>query len=225
MKHLISEATLKKFHLWSTLDDTLWHTLYGKMDQLSFSSGDKIFPAVSTDNALCVLWSGQARVFANSPDSSHAALLRTMEAGSVFGVHCIFNSDMPPQSEIVAHKACTVLTVPADVWEHIVMTDSTVMANYVRFLTKRIEFLNRKIQYLTAGCTERRLALYLMSQIPKDDEPVHLNVSAVSLADLLDVGRASLYRAMDRLTEDGFLTRCGHEYTLHNREKMLAHYS
>ena len=82
-----------------------------------------------------------------------------------------------------------------------------------------------KIQYLTAGCTERRLALYLMSQIAADDLPVRLNISAVSLAELLDVGRASLYRAMDRLNEDGFLTRQGHEYTLHHRDNLLTHYS
>ena len=225
MKPPISEATLKKFHLWSSLDGELWQTLHASMTQHNFSGGDKIFPAAQTEGALCVLWSGQARVFANAPNPTQAALLRTMEAGSVFGVHCIFNSDMPPQSEIVAHKDCTVVTVPADIWEHIVMSDTSAMASYMRFLTKRIEFLNRKIQYLTAGCTERRLALYLTSQIPTDDTPIHLSISAVSLADLLDVGRASLYRAMDRLTEDGFLTRCGHEYTLHNREKMLTHYS
>jgi DNA-binding MarR family transcriptional regulator len=99
------------------------------------------------------------------------------------------------------------------------------MAHYIRFLTQRIEFLNQKIQYLTAGCVERRLALYLMGQIPQDDLAVQLDISAVSLADLLDVGRASLYRAMDRLTQDGFLTRNGHEYTLRNRDRLLSHYS
>lgn len=225
MKHTISEASLKKFHLWDGLDNAVWKSLYCAMKQHHFSAGDKIFPAKQTEHALCVLWNGQARVFANSPDPLRAALLRTMETGAVFGVHCIFNSDIPPQSEIIANKECTVVTIPADVWEQILTTTPAIMARYLRFLTQRIEFLNRKIQYLTAGCTERRLALYLMSQIPEDNVAVHLNISAVSLADLLDVGRASLYRAMDRLTEDGFLTRCGHEYTLHNREKLLLHYT
>ena len=225
MKQLISEASLKKFHLWDKANDSHWSLLYGSIEQHPFSPGDKIFPAERTDTCLCILWSGQARVFANAPDPSHAALLRTMEAGSVFGVHCIFNSDIPPQSEIVAHRDCTVVTVPAHVWEMILAENPAVMAHYLRFLTQRIEFLNRKIQYLTAGCTERRLALYLISQIPEDDRAVHLKVSAVSLADLLDVGRASLYRAMDRLTEDGFLTRQGHEYMLHRRDKLLSHYS
>lgn len=225
MKQFISEASLKKFHLWNGLDDAVWQFLHSNIKQHSFSIGDKIFPSDQTDGALCLLWSGQARVFANSPDPARAALLRNMDAGAVFGVHCIFNSDMPPQSEIIAHKECTVITIPSDVWEYVLSSDPSVMAGYLRFLTRRIEFLNQKIQYLTAGCTERRLALYLMSQIAADDLPVRLNISAVSLAELLDVGRASLYRALDRLNEDGFLTRQGREYTLHHRDNLLTHYS
>lgn len=225
MKNNIPEASLKKFHLWNRLSGPFWQMLSSGISQCSFSAGEQIFPAPQTDSCLCILWSGQARVYANSPDSTHTALLRTMEAGAVFGVHCIFNSDIPPQSKIIAHKDCTIVTVPSHLWETILSNDPAVMAHYVRFLTQRIEFLNRKIQYLTAGCAERRLALYLTSHIPQNDLAVRLDISAVSLADLLDLGRASLYRAMDRLTADGFLERCGREYILHNRDAMLSHYS
>ena len=105
------------------------------------------------------------------------------------------------------------------------MADPRAMANYVRFLTQRIQFLNRKIRYLTAGSAERRLALYLLSEIPKENVPTRLELTAVSLADLLDLGRASLYRAMDRLTEDGFLVRSGREFCLLHRDKLLTYYS
>ena len=98
------------------------------------------------------------------------------------------------------------------------------MANYVKFLTQRIHFLNQKIRYLTAGSAERRLALYLLSEIPEENVPVTLPISAVSLADLLDLGRASLYRAIDQLTEDGFLIRNGHEYRLLQRDKLSSYY-
>ena len=62
------------------------------------------------------------------------------------------------------------------------------------------------------------------SFIPEEDMPVRLEISAVSLADMLDLGRASLYRAMDRLSQDGFLVRNGHEYRLLQRDKLLTHY-
>ena len=131
----------------------------------------------------------------------------------------------PPQSTIIAERPCRIVLIPATLWEKILTSHAPTMASYVVFLTQRIGFLNKKIQYLTAGSAERRLSLYLSSQIPEDNTPTRLNISAVSLADLLDLGRASLYRALDKLTSDGFLIREGHTYTLCNREAMLSYYS
>lgn len=225
MKKTMTDASVRKFHLWGALPDELWHTLFSGMALHEFGTGETVFPAEQTNDALCVLWSGRARVFSRSADPAHATLLRTMEAGAVFGVHCVFNADMPPQSSIIADKPCRVLVVPSSLWERTLAAHPQTMANYIRFLTQRIEFLNQKVQYLTAGSAERRLALYLLSQIPQNDVATRLTISAVSLADLLDVGRASLYRAMDKLTADGHLTRDNHTYTLHNRETLLSHYS
>ena len=215
---------LRRFHLWRELPDGLWDKLSAKMQLIDISAGDVIFPDNRTNGCLCVLISGQAKVHALSPDPAHAALLRTMEAGAVFGVHCIFNADLLPQSHIVAQKPCRVLLIPCALWEEILAAHAPTMANYVRFLTQRIHFLNQKIRYLTAGSAERRLALYLLSEILQENVPITLSISAVSLADLLDLGRASLYRAIDRLTEDGFLVRNGHEYTLLHRDELTTHY-
>lgn len=215
---------LRRFHLWRELPDELWIKLSAGMQQIDIPTGDTIFPNRLTDDCLCVLMSGQAKVHALSPDITHATLLRTMEADAVFGVHCIFNADLSPQSLIVAQKPCRVLLIPCKLWEEILTTHAPTMANYVRFLTQRVHFLNQKIRYLTAGSAERRLALYLLSEIPQENVPVTLPISAVSLADLLDLGRASLYRAIDRLTADGFLVRNSHEYMLLNRDKLLSYY-
>ena len=216
---------LRSFSLWNSLPDALWQRLSDTMRTVSFAIGETIFPCPQTDGCLCVLHQGQAKVYANAPDTAEPALLRTMDAGAIFGVHCIFGGDMSPQSRIVAQKECRVLLIPAPIWEQILAAHPETMASYVRFLTQRLQFLNRKIRYLTAGSAERRLALYLLAEISEDNVPTRLEISAVSLADLLDLGRASLYRAMDRLTEDGFLVRNGHEYTLLHREKLRGSYS
>lgn len=220
----MTNTALRRFHLWHDLPDDLWLRLCEGMTAAEFAAGETVFPHPQTDGCLCVLLQGRAKVFANAPDATEAALLRTMDVGAVFGVHCIFGENMAPQSRIVAQKPCRVLLIPSSLWEEILTAHPATMASYVRFLTQRIQFLNRKIRYLTAGCAERRLALYLLAEIPEDGVPTRLELSAVSLADLLDLGRASLYRAMDRLTEDGFLVRNGHEYTLLCRDKLLSHY-
>lgn len=225
MKKEIPMTSLKKFHLWSDLPSDLWQLLSDGIRWIDVPPGETVFPSPDTNQCLCILWQGQARVLSRSSTPARPALLRTMQSGSIFGVHGIFNSEIPPQSTIIAERPCRIVLIPATLWEKILTSHAPTMASYVVFLTQRIGFLNKKIQYLTAGSAERRLSLYLSSQIPEDNTPTRLNISAVSLADLLDLGRASLYRALDKLTSDGFLIREGHTYTLCNREAMLSYYS
>ncbi len=218
------ETSIRNFHLWKSLPDELWTQLAQSMNEISYSTGETIFPTKETEFCLCFVRQGQAKVYAQSPVPDRATLLRTMDAGAIFGVHCIFNASMLPQSHIVATKPCRILTVPSERWEQVLACHPETMANYIRFLTQRIQFLNRKIRYLTAGSAERRLALYLLSEIPQENTPVRLDLSAVLLADLLNLGRASLYRAMTQLKNDGFLVRNGHEYCLLHRDKLFTHY-
>jgi DNA-binding IclR family transcriptional regulator len=65
------------------------------------------------------------------------------------------------------------------------------------------------------------LALYLNSL---GTSTVKLDVSISALSELLDVGRASLYRAFDKLTEDGFLRKDGRSFTLLDPNGMLKAY-
>ena len=44
MKHTISEASLKKFHLWESLNDATWKILYQGIKQYCFPSGEEQVP-------------------------------------------------------------------------------------------------------------------------------------------------------------------------------------
>ncbi len=214
----------KDYFLWKDLPEPLWAQLSGEMQTTVFSAGEVIFPTERTERCLCLLESGSARVFAQSRTPEHAVLLRTMDGGALFGVHCVFSALEQAQSCIVAQKECQVLLIPAAAWERILMSHPPTMQEYVKFLTRRIQFLNQKIRYLTAGGAECRLALYLHSAIPCADEPTTLPHAANALADLLNLSRASLYRAFTKLSEDGFLERSGHRYILHRREELVHFY-
>lgn len=94
--------------------------------------------------------------------------------------------------------------------------------HYISFLTGRIRFLNQKIGYLTAGSAEFKLSHYLLSL--GEYQTVVLPISMSALAEMLDLGRASLYRAFDTLTEDGFISKQGKTIILNDREGMAKYY-
>ena len=87
-----------------------------------------------------------------------------------------------------------------------------VCRSYVAYLSERIRFLSGKIDALTAGSAERKVAQYLLSRL--DGEWAELDCSATGLAQRLGVSRASLYRALDALEARGAVRRAGKRFRI-----------
>ena len=181
---------------------------------LSFSDGEFL----DQQSRIGFILSGTAN--AQTTDESRRVLLRVLSPGDAFGVAGIF-CETPSISKICANGICKCVFFSEQAVSHLLETSDTFRKNYIGFLSDRIRFLNRKITYLTAGSAERRLALYLISF---GQEQVKLTDSISALSDLLNLGRASLYRAFDKLTEDGYLVKKGRSITLLHAEAMLNAY-
>ena len=184
----------------------------------SFSDEEIIHSPASDEKILGLILDGTATVC--TKDLGKNTLLRYLERGDLFGVANLF-TDEPFVSIIKAHKKCSVFFLTEAAVRSILETDSTFLYRYLSFLSSRVCFLNRKIGYLTAGSAERRLALYLASF---EKGEISLSVSLSALSELLDVGRASLYRAFDRLTEDGYIQKDGKQIFIRNLDGLRAAY-
>ena len=186
----------------------------GACETARFSDGDRI----PTEDRLVLLLAGRAQ--AHTADPSRRVLLRMLSVGDVFGMAGLF-SEEDEISSIYADGNCLCLNLPESAVSALLEQSEAFRRNYIGFLTGRIRFLNRKIAYLTAGSAERRLALYLLSLGTGE---ITLKDSIGSLSELLNLGRASLYRAFDRLCEDGYLQKNGRHLTVINAEAMLNAY-
>ena len=173
----------------------------------SFAVGKLLLPENTEPQAGLIL-SGKASV--TTPDAGRSVLLRYLGAGDLFGIANLFSKD-PFVSQIRATKPTKCFLLSESGVKRLLRESEAFREHYIAFLGNRIRFLNRKIGYLTAGTAERRLALYLSSL---GAGKVRLPISISDLSELLDIGRASLYRALDRLEADGYLTRSGKEWTL-----------
>ena len=171
------------------------------------------------ERGLGVLLSGRASIL--SPDSEKRVILRNVTAGEVFDAAVLFLTDPPPLSKIVALTDCTALFLSASTVRELMTRSPAFLDAYLAFLADRVQFLNRKIRCYTAGSAERRLALYLADNC---DETGTLTVSLSALSHILDIGRASLYRALDKLEADGLITHDGRRITIQNRTHLLSRY-
>lgn len=183
----------------------------------TFRKGERID---CVGEALCLILRGS--VLVSGAKKSAALELNRLGAGDCFGVASLFGS----RCGITAVTACEkseLFLLSQKTVEELMQADFMFARNYICFLTDRIGFLNRKIAAFTAGSAEKKLAKYLLS-LPAEDGVIALPVSMVRLAALLDLGRASLYRAFTFLEESGQLTREGKTVRLTSAEEFKKIY-
>ena len=153
-------------------------------------------------------------------------ILNSFSQGGVFGAAGLFSDMEGYVSEIQAIRKSKVLFLPEEMLHSLFMRMPVAAENYIRYLSGRIRFLNNRIDSFTGGSAERRVAVFLLDAASKAGKAdIRLAITFTDLAESLNIGRASLYRAMDSLVEAGLISRKAKEISILNvaglREKCF----
>lgn len=195
----------------------------GEISVMEYEVGEAILSPSDKRKKAIIFLSGKAEVY--SADEGRSLLLRSFERGHISGVSNLFSAD-DFVSRVIAVKKCSVVEISPEVFGKILESDKRAMYNYIAFLSDKIRYLNRKIVTLTAGSAERRLAYFLDNSIPDGKtDTVEITVQMNALCEMLNLGRASLYRAADKLTDEGFIKRDGKKIIVLNRQGMMEKYN
>lgn len=189
-------------------------------DIQSFDRGDVILEPENCQPNLAIILEGKAEVFNCSCE--HNTSLNVIPAGGVFGAAALFGGNRNYFTTVKAKTKCTLLFLSEETVVALIKKDFTVSLNYIRFLTSRIGYLNSLINSYTAGSAENRLACYLISK-SKNENEFFLSLSYSSLANLLGIGRTSLYRALDLFEKNGIIVRDKNRITIINRDLLLEY--
>lgn len=187
----------------------------------AFEAGEPVCPSEGEQTAAMFLSAGEAAAYSPNGGGSRVELNR-FAAGSMFGVAAVFSDDGRPLTNVVALRPSKVLFLPRGLLCALFERDVRVAERYISFLSGRVEYLNRRIAGFTAGEAESRLAFYLQGQLGPHGDVLELACPATALSRRLDVGRASLYRAFDKLADAGAIRRNGKTITVLDREKLAA---
>ena len=133
-------------------------------------------------------------------------IIKKLSVGDTYGAASLF--DKPTYlTEVIASTNCTVATFNKNFVEKCISYNSIVAKNYITFLAKRITFLNNKINSYTAKNAQSKLYSYLLQLPRNEDNTVDLPVSLSTLAKMIGIGRASLYRSFEKLESNGIITK------------------
>lgn len=194
--------------LFRNTDKKLAEKIIDEKDSVSFAQkGKTIYTPEKFSRSLGIVIDGTCR--AKNICGNKSVLLNEFHSGDIFGAAALFTDDDCYVSEIVATTDCTIVFVSQETAETLIESDSVFAKNYITFLTEKIRFLNRKINRFTAKTPEDRLLEYLKVQPVAEDGHIILSTDMRSLANILGISRASLYRALDTLHSENKITKNG----------------
>ena len=206
---------LQSIPLFGVLDENGIKALVLKSIQSEYPIGSEI----DTVGAITVVLSGAVAVTKHTGDKK--LLMRMLVSGSVTGVATLYSEESEGVSSLTATKNTVALSIPQAVISELIHENGAFAEGYIAFLTSRIRFLNRRIKADTSGAAETKLALHIAMSDEAHTGQVDLGVSYTDLADMLDIGRASLYRALDDLTARGIISRNGRKIFIEDERALI----
>jgi CRP-like cAMP-binding protein len=175
----------------------------GAAETAVYRKGDLIYDSADCPRALGVLLRGNAEAL--SP-AREAAVLSSFGPGAVFGAAALFGMQQPYVSRIRAVTDCTVRFLPEAMLEQMFLRHPRTALNYIAFLSSRVRLLNGKIAVLEQNDAEGRLYRYLTENCDENGR-LPARMTMTRLAATLNMGRTSLYRAMESLSKKKLIVR------------------
>ena len=169
-------------------------------DEVAYQKGEIIYGRDNYERALGILLSGKAEAFAREKSA-----LTNFFVGDTFGAAALFGGE-EYVSVIRATTDCRVQFLPEKMLRQLFVDYPQTAVNYIAFLSAKVRFLNGKIATYTSAGVSGRLYYWLGANC---DEAGHLpaGITMTKLAKTLNVGRTSLYRAVEELEKKGLIEK------------------
>lgn len=174
---------------------------YGK--SVSYSKNDIVFSKENYSPVVCIIIKGEARVSKGDTVISH------LKDGEIFGAAFLYNQSYEFENIVTALTPLKVVIIEKSGVDELIKCDSSISFNYISYLSERIGFLNSKIEGYTKPSAEEKLMLYLKKNADMNNGKCEISVSMTELSHVLQISRASLYRVIEALENQGKICRDG----------------
>ena len=176
---------------------------FEKLTVMSFQRGEPIYTQHHFQKSLGIVLEGEAAV-----KKDNGTLLNLLKAGSCFGAAALFAPAEEYVTSILAHKACKVVFISNEELAALFRKYPDMALDYIAFLSGRIQFLNQKIDSFTTPSAEEAVWQWIRTHADKDGKAIAAGGFA-RLARELSIGRATLYRCLTQLEQEGKITKDG----------------
>ena len=154
------------------------------------------------EKRIAFVISGECTVEKPSGDGAGMPL-NTHKRGASFGILSVFNPESEFPTSVRASKAAKILFINGEDMIDLIKSDPNIAMNVISFLSKKVTFLNDKVNTFSEKTTLGKVSAYLINESKKSGNVIR--VARTKMAHEIGIGRASLYRDLDTLESEGII--------------------
>lgn len=177
-------------------------------DVAKFKKDEIIYSGTAFNNAIGFIIKGSAVAVSNNHNET---FLKTFSENMCFGAAAVFGGDKNYVSTITAKSDCQILFITEKELKCIFEKFPQTAINYITFLSDKVRFLNNKLCVISCMSADDTVLTYLEST--KDENGyAQIPKNMTLFAKMLGLSRASLYRALDILLQNGSILKENNKY-------------
>lgn len=166
-----------------------------------------IYSQTNYKRAIMIITKGRACV---TKDTGNGKILMSiLSRGDIFGMAALFYEKENFLTEITSLENTETLSIEKDNLIKIFKEYPVVSENYITILSEKIHFLNKKISTYTKPEAIGKVASFILQCADEEEKTSYLPYNISSVAEALNTGRASVYRAFDALEDKNIISRSG----------------
>lgn len=204
---------MRKNFLFADADEEIILNVINKANIVEFSSKQPI--VAENPKSLALILSGKAEARQNG------LILRILESGDIFGIAALFSSEKAAVSEIYAKGKTKVAFISEELLLELFKADFSLVSKYISFQADRICYLNQRLSECSGNNTLAKTAAYLYhTAISQNSLSPTLMLNMSQLSSALGIGRASLYRAVNKLEAESIISKRDDEIIINNIHEL-----
>ena len=175
------------------------------------AEGEVVVRAGENGGRLFFLLSGRAAVYRTGGEKT--VLMNRLLAGDCFGAASLFTSG-PTPTEIVAESDLRLAEVSESSLSRLFLDCPRTALNYIRFISDKLVFLNRRVRDFSAASADEKTACLLLSE--QDETGVVTLKNVTALIKTMNLSRASFYRALASFSSRKIIEKHGNAIKIIN---------
>ncbi len=122
--------------------------------------------------------------------------------------------------DVITIEECHFLLIPKEVWLSEMMSNETLLTNFLKLNSNMTVFLSQKLQMISIKSIKGKLSLFILENTTDKINSFTLKRNRTQLAEYFGVQRPSLARTMSELVDKGIISIDKREVTVLKRDEL-----